>query len=344
MSDTQTSTGQVVGRKADPKSSYWSLLLRAKLLRAAAGFAFALHRLIYRLPNPSSTTWIDSALGQRKGKKVIRLDIYNPPNTSTSRPAMIVLHGGGFVLGSGTDDAPYAASLTAHGLTVIAVSYRLAPEYPYPTPLEDCVSAILHIHQNASSYGIDPKQLYITGFSAGGNLALACLHLLDNPSAFNYDIPNPPRIPGAILFYPLLDWAKTRDEKRAECERPDLTLPPGLTNLFDGSYLRLVPGMDLSNSLLSPGAGSDDLLRRLPPIHLVLCEHDMLRREGHRLATRLKELGKEVGERVVAGERHGWDKAPFGVKASVDVEYKTSLEALKVWLGREVVSAQGGDM
>jgi acetyl esterase/lipase len=323
----------VTPRRAEPGSSYWSLLLRAKVIRAAAGFAFALHRLIHRLPSPSSTKWIGSTLGQSKGKKVIRLDIYNPSNlTSTRRPAMVVFHGGGFVLGSGTDDACYAASFTAHGLTVIAVAYRLAPEYPFPTPLEDCASAILHIHQNAESYGIDSSQLYISGFSAGGNLALSCLHLFDNPKSFNYDIPILPQIRGAILFYPLLDWAKTRDEKRRECERPDLTLPPGLTNLFDDSYLRNVPGMDLSTPLLSPGAASDDLLRKLPPIHLVLCEHDMLRREGHRVATRLKELGKDIGERVVAGERHGWDKAPFGVKASVDVEYKAALEALKVWL------------
>jgi acetyl esterase/lipase len=338
---SQTDDGQLAGtsgRLATPGSTYWSLLFRAKLLRAAAGFAFALHRLIYRLPSPSSTKWIDSTLGLRKGKKAIRLDIYDPPNTSTRtrRPCMITFHGGGFVLGSGTDDASYAASLTAHGLTVIAVSYRLAPEYPFPTPLEDCASAILHIHSNAESYGIDPDQLYVSGFSAGGNLALACLHLLDKPNSFNYDIPTPPRIRGAILFYPLLDWEKTRDEKRKECERPDLTLPPGLTNLFDDSYHRNIPGMDLSTPLLSPGAGSDDLLKRLPPLHLVLCEHDMLRREGHRLATRLKQLGQEVGERVVAGEKHGWDKAPFGIKASVEVEYKAALEGSKVWLGSGV--------
>jgi len=323
------------GRLATPGSSYWSLLLRAKLLRAAAGFAFNLHRLIYRLPSPSSTQWIDSTLGQERGKRIIRLDMYHPPNAPTSarRPAMVTFHGGGFVLGSGTDDASYAASLTAHGLTVIAVSYRMAPEHPFPTPLEDCASAIIYLEQNAESLGIDPEQLYISGFSAGGNLALACLHLLDNPKSFNYDIPSPPRVRGAILFYPLLDWAKTRDEKRNECERPDLTLPPGLTNLFDDSYLRRGPGMDLSTPLLSPGAASDDLLRKLPPIHLVVCEHDMLRREGHRLATRLKDLEKDVGERVVAGERHGWDKSPFTIKASVEVEYKASLEALKAWLG-----------
>jgi len=340
---SQTDDSQLAGtrgRIATPGSTYWSLLIRAKLLRAAAGFAFALHRLIYQLPSPSSTTWIDSTLGLRKGKKAIRLDIYNPAETSTRtrRPCMITFHGGGFVLGSGADDASYAASLTGHGLTVIAVSYRLAPEYPFPTPLEDCASALIHIHGNAELYGIDPDQLYISGFSAGGNLALACLHLLDQPNSFNYDIPTPPRIRGAILFYPLLDWEKTRDEKRKECERADLTLPPGMTNLFDDSYHRNIPGMDLSNPLLSPGAGSDDLLKRLPPIHLVLCEHDMLRREGHRLVTRLKDLGQEVGERVVAGEKHGWDKAPFGVKASVDVEYKAALEALKIWLGSGVAN------
>lgn len=329
---------ETTGRPAG--SSYWSLLIRAKAIRAAAALGFALHRLTHSLPSPSSTTWVDSTLGGSKAKKAIRLDVYNPVNTSKHvdrdgrRPAMIVFHGGGFVLGSGTDDASYAASLTAHGMVVIAVSYRLAPEYPYPTPLEDCASAILHIHKHSDQYRIDPSQLYISGFSAGGNLALSCLHLFNNPTKFQYNLPSSvPTFRGGILFYPLLDWTKTRAEKRNTCERPELTLPTGLTNLFDGSYLR--PDLDLTDPLLSPGAASDAHLQSLPPLHLVLCEHDMLRREGDELATRLKGLGKEVSARLVEGERHGWDKVPFAVKDSAAVEYQAAWEVLEDWLRRE---------
>jgi acetyl esterase/lipase len=328
------STGRPTG------SSYWSLLIRAKVIRAAAALGFALHRLTHSLPSPSSTVWVDSTLGTSKAKKAIRLDIYDPDtgssstNRNTGRPAVIVFHGGGFVLGSGTDDASYAASLTVHGIVVVAVSYRLAPEYPYPTPLEDCASAILHIHQNSDQYGIDPSRLYISGFSAGGNLALACLHLFNNPTRFQYDLPpSLPAFQGGILFYPLLDWTKSRESKRSTCERPELTLPTGLTNLFDESYLR-PDTLDLTDPLLSPGAASDEYLKALPPIYLVLCEHDMLRHEGDEFASKLKGLGKEISERLVEGERHGWDKVPFAVKDSVGVEYQAAWEVLEAWIRR----------
>jgi acetyl esterase/lipase len=200
----------------------------------------------------------------------------------------------------------------------------------------------MYIHDNADSLGIDPSQLFLTGFSAGGNLALASLHLINNGQLSKDDYPHLslsptstalPKIRGAILFYPLLDFTKTRNEKRSECERPDLALPPALTNLFDESYLRnLTSQLDLSQPLLSPGAASDIYIKGLPPIYLVLCQHDMLRAEGAELASRLRRLGKDVEERTVENERHGWDKVPFSSKSNVGVEYDAAWEVLERWL------------
>jgi acetyl esterase/lipase len=318
-------------------SSYWTLLVKAKGFRLATGLASSLHQITYSSPSPSSTIWIEPILGELTGTKAIRLDIYHPASMSSNvvlRPAMIVFHGGGFVVGAGTDDADYAKSIiSTTGMTIIAVSYRLAPEYPYPTPVEDCASAILHISDYAQEYGIDKTRLFISGFSAGGNLAMASLHLLNNARQLGYTLPSPaPLIRGLILFYPLLDYTISRNAKRATCEKPELTLPPSLTNLFDDSYLRDVNEEDLSSPLLSPGIAPDELLGKLPPIHLVSCEHDMLRSEGQRLVQRLKDMGMEVEERVVMGERHGWDKVPFNVQPSVREEYEAACKALNGWL------------
>nr|XP_031863840.1 uncharacterized protein CI109_000483 [Kwoniella shandongensis]KAA5530912.1 hypothetical protein CI109_000483 [Kwoniella shandongensis] len=321
-------------------SSRWVLGLRAKALRAATGIAFGINYLASPDAVPAtSTEWIDAILGESKAKKAIRLDIYQPSNkevegsTRTDRPGMIVFHGGGFVLGSGTDDALWAATANDQlGAVVIAVSYRLAPECPFPVPVEDCASAILHVSANAARYGIDPSQLVISGFSAGGNLAFSSNHLLHHASKWYYTLPTPlPRIRGIVAFYPLLDYSLPREAKRATCVKPEFTLPDSLTNLFDTSYL--TPSLDLLDPRVSPSIASDELIDSLPPVHLVLCEYDMLHAEGLDFKKRLETRGNDVTCREVKGEKHGWDKPPpFAPKSSVVVEYTEALSVVKRWL------------
>ncbi|KAM3528013.1 hypothetical protein MY4038_006073 [Beauveria bassiana] len=87
-------------------------------------------------------------------------------------PAVLYMHGGGFVaLGVETFARKLHALVLASGVTIYAVDYRLAPEHPYPTPLEDCWTSLQYIRDHAATLGVDVARIAVMGDSAGGNLA-----------------------------------------------------------------------------------------------------------------------------------------------------------------------------
>ncbi len=113
-------------------------------------------------------------------------------------PALYWIHGGGLIVGSvAMDDARSGLLATAFGITVASVEYRLAPEHPYPTPLEDCDAGLLWLADHAADLGVDPDRVAVGGASAGGGLA-AGLALLAR------DRGGPP-IRFQLLRYPMLD-------------------------------------------------------------------------------------------------------------------------------------------
>jgi acetyl esterase/lipase len=115
-----------------------------------------------------------------------------------SRPVILHLHGGGFVLGSAAGDL---ASLQAEALAldsiIVTVDYRLAPEAPFPAPLEDAYAALSWTYRNCASFGGDLKRIAIQGESAGGGLA-AMLGLVARDRG---EIP----LVHQSLIYPMLD-------------------------------------------------------------------------------------------------------------------------------------------
>ncbi|KAK1921011.1 Alpha/Beta hydrolase protein [Papiliotrema laurentii] len=293
------------------------------MLRQLASLGFGLHhRADPPAPRPSRSRRIESTLSNQPGKDKIQLDIWQPPSATRNakaRPCVIVFHGGGFVLGSGTDDARWAAVLMDQlDAIVIAVNYRVAPGYPFPTPVEDCADGILHVIKNAKTYGVDPDKIVVSGFSAA--------------SPGNWDYPDfdttPYRIRGIVLFYPLLDFTITRKDKKESSSRPDFCLPDSMTSLFDQSYLH--PASDRSDPRISPGLAPDDMLSKLPPLHLCCCEWDMLYNEAAVFKDRLVALGKEVVWREVKEEKHAWDKPPpLAPKKSVVEEYVEAVQSVK---------------
>ena len=322
-------------------SSRWYLAARAHAIRYAATIGFGIaNRTDPPAPTPSREIWIDSTLSQWKGRDKIRVEVWTPPRLSVgARAAVINFHGGGWILGQGTDDARWAAAvMTSLDAVVFTVNYRLSPSYPYPSPTEDCVDAILHIAARAADFGIDPDRIMLSGFSAGGSSALASWVVLQEPERWNYTLPsNRPSIAGICLFYPVLDWSINRPDKRLSCSRPDLTLSKNLTNLIDASYIYPpIPREERTDPRLSPGLMSDDFIKRLPPVHLCLCEYDMVLAEGVRFANRLEALDMNVTMRVVEGERHAWDNPPpMAPKESVIVEYGEATQSMARWLGQE---------
>ncbi|KAK5128368.1 hypothetical protein LTR85_003036 [Meristemomyces frigidus] len=104
-------------------------------------------------------------------------------------PVVINFHGGGFTLGTATDDARWCGTVVneCHAV-VISVDYRKAPEYPFPTAVEDGVDAVLWVHTHAEELGIDKDKIALSGFSSGGNMAITvCLRLWDEQNGFLRD-------------------------------------------------------------------------------------------------------------------------------------------------------------
>jgi len=305
-----------------------------------------------RPPSPDFTRTVASSISDRPGE--FTLHFYVPADYKNGEngeyggcwPAVVNFHGGGFTLGSATDDARFARFIVERTRAVfISVDYRLAPEYPFPVAVEDGTDALLYIIQNAKDLQIDPNRLATSGFSAGGNIAITApirLHLLGKTR------PVPKyTIVATATFYPITDYTISREERRADSVRPEATLPASLTNLFDASYL-FPPGLDLGDPCLSPNKASNELLINGLPnnIFFYTCEWDMLLREGEYLARRLEQppVSKHVFYTMIPRVTHGWDKSPNPMKAppkSERIYRDCSTRLRKVFAGNSPRSALG---
>lgn len=228
---------------------------------------------------------IDAASGR------IRVRLYDP-GTAAPAPAVVFLHGGGFVLCDIDIYDGVARQLAKRsGLRLVSVDYALAPEHPFPIPLDDCVAAVRWIVQNgAKEFGIDPTRLAIAGDSAGANLALATCLKLRQAGA------NPLR--GAALIY--------------GCYSPD-THTPSYHGYGNGAYLISKAEMEWywANYAQTEQARRDSLaapllanLNGLPPLYIAASECDVLRNDSERLAERAEHAGVETEFRLWKGMIH----------------------------------------
>ncbi len=136
------------------------------------------------------------------------LDVYTPDSTAESSPAILLIHGGGFVSGAKEQMRPLARLLAREGYVVVVTDYRLAPASTYPAHVEDVMCAFAWLHANADTYGIDRGEVTIWGGSAGGTLSLM-IGTVDHQSDYLTDCPYPaPEIaPNAVIaYYPGTDF------------------------------------------------------------------------------------------------------------------------------------------
>ena len=108
------------------------------------------------------------------------LDVYCPEDTEGLLPTIISIHGGGWFYGSKKLYSHYCLRLAARGFAVVNFDYRLAPEYKYPAPLEDCCNVLQWVLEHGEQYHIDRNNLFLVGDSAGGQLAFQLLTMMAN--------------------------------------------------------------------------------------------------------------------------------------------------------------------
>jgi len=108
---------------------------------------------------------------QPNGKK-LRADLFVPsPSTASPRPAVVLIHGGAWFMGTRQQQHWYARQLAKQGYVVMAIDYRLLPKYTFPDCMEDCRTALAWLGANAGKYDVDVNRIAVIGASAGGHLA-----------------------------------------------------------------------------------------------------------------------------------------------------------------------------
>lgn len=226
----------------------------------------------------------------------IRIHVYRPLEPRT-RGAFFHVHGGGFTLGA-IDDR-FTVAKCAHicgqvGCVVTTVDYRLAPEFPYPTPPEDCYAALRWVVDNAASLGVDETRIVIGGESAGGNLAAAVALMARDRRG--------PDIAFQLLEVPVTDMsAESKTHPSLRQFGQGYGLDAAVIDAFEAAYLP--DRHDRESGYASPLRARD--LTGLPPVHLVTAEFDPLRDSGEAYARRLYEAGVPTTIHRFLGHTHG---------------------------------------
>ncbi|MDE6485505.1 MAG: alpha/beta hydrolase [Duncaniella sp.] len=105
------------------------------------------------------------------GPRDLHFDIFRADTVEGLRPAVLMIHGGGWNSGDRSLQYPLAAALAKRGYVAVPVEYRLTPESRYPAGLHDIKAAVRWVHENGTAYGIDTTRIALSGCSAGGQLA-----------------------------------------------------------------------------------------------------------------------------------------------------------------------------
>ena len=143
-------------------------------------------------------TPVDRRAPGPKGAPEVFVRVYQPTDRPATLPALLWIHGGGYVLGSVERDDLLAKHLARVGQCVVAsVEYRLAPEHPFPAPVEDCYAALKWLAAHSAEFGVNKSRIAIGGASAGGGLA-AGLALLTRDRA-------EVEVAFQLLIYPMID-------------------------------------------------------------------------------------------------------------------------------------------
>lgn len=258
--------------------------LTLRLFRSATGL------LERRTPRGVSVLTTADGVGVR---------LFRPPNQTAPAPAVLWIHGGGYLIGSPAQDDALCRQLSDRlGAVVAAVDYRLAPEHPYPAPLEDCYAALTWL---AALPGVDPTRLVVAGASAGGGLAAALALLARDRDA--------PKLAAQVLVYPMLDDRTSYDGNE---DKRTFRLWGRRSNEFGWrSYLG-----DTDPNLAVPARRTD--LAGLPPAWIGVGTHDLFHDEDLAYADALSAAGVPTEVLVVPGAFHGFDQLAPKTKVSRD--------------------------
>ena len=234
------------------------------------------------------------------GAPDVRVLVIRPLDLKTPAPALLHIHGGGYVIGS-VEMAKLPQGLMAAevGCVVVSVDYRLAPETPHPGPVEDCYAALKWLHANAAALGVDPARIAVGGESAGGGLAANLAWLARDrgevPLVFQH------------LIYPMLD-DRTCTAADPHPFTGEFVWTPASNHYGWSSLLGHPPGETSVTPYVAAARSAD--LSGLPPTFISVGALDLFVEENLEYARRLMRAGVPVELHVYPGAFHGFNMNP----------------------------------
>jgi triacylglycerol lipase len=255
-----------------------------------------MEQLTSKLPTPEGVIVEERSIPSPEGHE-IGLVISKPAAPAAMLPAVLHIHGGGYVIGSAAtmNNANMQLVLDAE-CVVVSVDYRLSPETSHPGPVEDCYAALKWLHTNAAALGVDPARIAVSGESAGGGLAAALALLTRDRGEV--------KLIHQHLIYPMID------------DRTCTTISP---HPYTGAFV-WTPDSNRFGwaSLLGHEPGRADVsayaaaaravtLEGLPPTYIAVGALDLFLEEDIDYARRLLRAGVPTELHVYPGAYHGFD-------------------------------------
>jgi acetyl esterase/lipase len=273
--------------------------------------------LLASLPEIEGVTGEDRFVPGRQGDPDVRVRVYRPDDQPSKLPALYWIHGGGYVMGDVEQDDRLMKQLVKRiGCVAVSVDYRLAPEHPFPAPVEDCYAGLKWLFSHADELGVDSSRIAIGGASGGGGLAAGLALLVRDRAEV--------KVAFQLLIYPMIDDRNVTPASYAITD-------PRMWNR-DANHLgwKAYLGRDGGGADVSPYAAASRAtdLTNLPPAFIPVGALDLFVDENIEYAQRLIQAGVPTELHVYPGAFHGFDL--FAPSAAVSKQFKADRDnALK---------------
>ncbi len=270
--------------------------------------------LLAGLPAVEGVTSQDHFAPGFQDDPAVRVRVYRPNVQPNKLPALYWIHGGGYVMGDIEQDDRLMKQLVKRiGCVTVSVDYRLAPEHPFPAPVEDCYAGLKWLFRHAGEFGVEPSRIAIGGASGGGGLAAGLALLTSDRGEV--------QIAFQLLIYPMID------DRNATPASYAITDPRMWNRESNRLGWRAYLGRDGGGTDISPYAAAARAtdLTNLPPAYIPVGALDLFVDENIVYAQRLIQAGVPTELHVYPGAFHGFDL--FAPSATVSKQFKADRDS-----------------